>query len=150
MSSKIKQKNKIKLKDTKETIKYCNNCNPKKHLKFNFSFCKQKSEPAQHDAKELIEKLCFLSSDTYNNMMIKYKGNKKVFIELISTDKLDITIPAEFRALYPTETNEKYGIFRIYSAGTPNGTANPRIIGMIKNTIFYIFFIDWKGNMYNH
>lgn len=55
-----------------------------------------------------------------------------------------------FQRVFPSETNEKYAVMRVFPAGTPNGTANPRIIGMIRNTIFYIFFLDWEGTLYEH
>lgn len=148
--NKLKNKSKIKLKDSTENVKYCIGCNPKKYLKFNFSFCKEKGSPSQEGAQHLIKRLSFLSEDTYANSRIKYSGNKQLFIEDVATEKMDIPIPIGFRAIYPTESNEKYSIFRIYPAGTPKGSGNPRIIGMIKNTIFYIFYIDWQGTMYNH
>ena len=141
-----KNKNKIKSTD----FKMCNNCNPKRYLKFNFTYCEEEGKPAQNDSYKLIERMQFLSSEFYSILLCKFQGNKKTFIEEISTDKIDIKIPDKFRIENPAETNEKISIFRIYPAGTPNDTANPRVIGMIRNTIFYIFYIDWKGKMYNH
>ena len=129
---------------------FCSNCNPKKHLKFNFTFTKENGEPANSDSYSFYKKLKFLSEDQYSIMKYKFQGNKTNFIEQIPINMINKQIPNEFRELYPAQTNEKYDVFRIYSAGTPPGTANPRIIGMIKNTIFYIFFIDWKGNLYSH
>ena len=141
-------RNKAKIRDN--NFKICNNCNPKKYLKFNFSFCKEIGEPAQKDTYFLLKRLLFLSEELYTVMIYKYQGNKKTFIEDIATNKIKINIPDKFRENNPIETNEKFSIFRIYSSGVPKGTANPRIIGMIKNTIFYIFYIDWKGTMYEH
>lgn len=153
MGSKLKEKTKLKIR-REESIRYCNNCNPKKYLKFNFSFLSENGDSATKDAITLVERLTFLSEEPYLQMMYKYQGDKKKFIEDIPVTKIHIKgnkgIPPKFREIYPTETNEKYSIFRIYPAGKPNGTANPRIIGMIKNTIFYVFYIDWKGNMYSH
>ena len=132
--------------------KFCNSCNPQKHLKFNFTFTKELGTPCKEDSYKLLERLQFLSSEMYKVMLYKYQGDKKIFIEDIPIEKMrwNKTIPEAFRELHPTETNEKYNIFRIYPAGTPKDTANPRIIGMIKNTIFYIFYIDWKGTSYDH
>ena len=143
-------KNKSKIKIQENVTKYCNQCNPKQYLKFNFSFCNENGKPAREDISSLFKKLKFLSKDRYKTMMITYQGDKKKFIESISTNNLKLNIPIEFRQIYPTETNEKYSIFRIYPAGIPKGTANPRVIGIIKNTIFYVFYIDWKGDMYSH
>lgn len=132
----------------------CTGCNPKKYLKFNFSFAIEVGEPAVNDALQLWKRIQFLSSEMYDIMIFKYQGNKKTFIEEIPVKEMKWTthkeIPKEFRDFYPPTTNEKFAIFRIYPAGTPKGTANPRIIGMIKNTIFYVFFIDWEGNLYKH
>ena len=136
----------------KTSPKICTFCNPQKFLKFNFSFVKENGAPSPEDAIQLLDRLQFLSSEMYKVMIIKYQGNKRNFIEEIPVKDLKLKggIPQKFREIYPTETNEKYSIFRIYPAGTPSGTANPRIIGMIKNTIFYVFYIDWIGNLYKH
>ncbi len=133
-------------------VKICNYCNPQKFLKFNFTFAKENGNPSSKDAIKLLERLQFLSSKMYAVMIIEYQGDKKNFIEEIPIKKLNLKggIPREFRDIHPAETNEKYAIFRLYPAGSPPGTANPRIIGMIKNTIFYIFYIDWKGTLYKH
>lgn len=143
-----RQKNKSKIKNN--DFKICNNCNPKRYLKFNFTYCKEKGKPAQEDSYNLIKRMQFLSSELYNILLYKYSGNKKTFIEEISIDKINIKIPEKFREENPIQTNEKISIFRIFPSGKPKGTANPRIIGMIKNTIFYVFYIDWTGDLYKH
>lgn len=143
---------KDKIKINSPIKKICTSCNPKKFLKFNFSFLKEYGQPRQEDILKLFERLQFLSSEMYNVMVFKYQGDKKNFIEDIPVNKIDIKkeIPSEFRDSYPAKTNEKYSIFRVYPAGKPKSSANPRIIGMIKNTIFYIFYIDWDGDLYSH
>lgn len=140
--------NKTKIKGN--DFKICDNCNPKKYLIFNFAFCKEVGEPAQKDSYALFKKIIFLSSELYKSMIYKYQGNKKIFLEDIATNKIKIKIPDNFRENNPVETNEKFSIFRLYSAGVPKGSANPRVIGMIRNTIFYVFYIDWQGKMYDH
>lgn len=140
-----------KIKPVEKNIqKPCDNCNPKKHLKFNFTFMKENGSPAQQDGIKLVNRLKEISSDIYEIMLYQYQGNKKSFIENIPIALLNKQIPTGFRDLYPPQTNEQFAVFRIYPAGVPSGSANPRVIGMIKNTIFYIFFIDWKGNLYKH
>lgn len=141
---------KKKLQNLNNNERICSNCNPKKHLKFNFTFAKENGNPATSDSYNLLQRMQFLCNEQYSMMRYKYVGNKASFIEQIPTNVINRQIPNEFRELYPVQTNEKYDVFRIYPAGTPAGSANPRIIGMIKNTIFYIFFIDWKGDLYNH
>lgn len=132
--------------------KLCNLCNPQKYLKFNFTFTKENGVPSQKDVSQLLIRLKFLSSEMYRIMIFRYQGDKQSFIEDIPVKELNIRkdIPNGFREIFPAMTNEKYSIFRLYPSGTPNGTANPRVIGMIKNTIFYIFYIDWKGELYKH
>lgn len=139
-----------KLQTLNSVEQICSNCNPKKHLKFNFTFAKENGKPASSDSYNFLQKMQFLCSEQYLIMKYKYAGNKASFIEQIPTNIVNKQIPNEFRELYPAQTNEKYDVFRIYSAGTPSGSANPRIIGMIRNTIFYVFFIDWKGDLYSH
>ena len=145
----VKQTKKIKPIE-KNSQKPCDNCNPKKHLKFNFTFMKENGNPAQQDGIKLINRFKEISSEIYEIMLYKYQGNKQSFIENIPLTTIKKQIPEEFRELYPYQTNEHYSVFRIYPAGVPPGSANPRVIGMIKNTIFYIFFIDWKGDLYKH
>jgi len=41
----------------------------------------------------------------------------------------------------------KYSIFRLYKK---NNSTPGRIIGKLVNKVFYIFYIDVKGNLYNH
>lgn len=130
MASKtIAKKTKVK---SNNDFKICNNCNPKKYLKFNFSFYKENGTPAKEDAYRFIQRLNFLSSEIYQIMIYKFQGKKQQFIEDISIEKININIPSQFREIYPIQTNEKISIFRIYPSGSPNGSANPRIIGMIK------------------
>ena len=70
--------------------------------------------------------------------------------EPIPISEIKKEIPTKFREIFPTETNEHYEVLRVFPSGTPNGVANPRLIGMIKNTIFYIFYVDWEGILYKH
>lgn len=144
-------KKNFKINDSAKNFVPCIMCNPKKYLKFSFAYIqKEKSEPKQQDILKLWERFKWLSSDTFTNMIFQYSSDKKKWFEPIPIDKLDLKIPADFREEFPTETNEKFSILRIFPAGTPPGTANPRIIGMIKHTVFYIFYLDWKGDLYDH
>lgn len=131
----------------------CTHCNPKKYLKFNFSFIAYESDcPNENDKIKLYERIKYCCSEPYFSLQIKHSGDKKAFFETVDVKKISIKkqIPPAFREFFPVETNEKYDILRVYSSGTPNGTANPRLIGMIKNTVFYVFFIDWEGKIYSH
>lgn len=144
---------KIVKNESKVTV--CNNCNPKVYLNFNFAYIDYEDDcPNPNDIIKLYERMKFCSTEPYLTLKYKYSGNKQVFFETIPTNKIKWKhkkeIPKKFREQFPIETNEKFDILRVYPAGTPTGTSNPRIIGMIKNHIFYIFFIDWKGILYNH
>ena len=83
-------------------------------------------------------------------MIYEYGRDKQKWFEKVSINSIRKRIPSDFRELFPSETNEKYDVLRVYPSGVPNGTANPRIIGMIKHSVFYIFFLDWDGKLYNH
>ena len=92
----------------------CTGCNPKKYLKFNFSFATEVGEPAVSDALHLWKKIKFLSSEMYDIMIFRYQGNKRTFIEEIPVKDMKWTthkeIPKEFRDFYPPTTNEKFAI----------------------------------------
>ncbi len=143
---------KTKILDEPKNIRPCINCNPKKYLTFNFSYITYENPktPLSEDVVNFFERMRSLSNDTFYNNMYKYQGNKANWFENININQIKKDIPTEFRKDFPTETNEKYSVLRIYPAGRPNGSANPRIIGMIKHNIFYVFFLDWKGELYKH
>lgn len=139
--------NKFDKQDVNE-VKICSNCNPKRYLKFNFSFISfEKGSFDSNDVSKLFGKMRALSSRPYASMIFDYQGDKKSFIENIPISQIRKQVPSEFRRIFPAETNEKYSVFRVYNAGGPR---NSRIIGMIKNTIFYVFFLDWDGKLYEH
>ena len=45
------------------------------------------------------------------------------------------------------EFDGKYSIFRLYKGNEPTPG---RVIGKLVNKVFYIFYIDVKGILYNH
>ena len=138
-------------KDSVKNIILCTFCNPKKYLKFCFSFISYENDCSNEaDKIKFFERLLWLSKSPFEEMMFTYKGDKNKWFETIPLNEIRKDIPKEFRDIFPSETNEKYYVFRVYPAGIPNGTANPRIIGMIKHSVFYIFYLDWKGKLYNH
>lgn len=144
--------NGIKILDSNSQVKYCNNCNPKKYLTFNFSYISREKnvKPLNQDIIKLWERIRWMSSETIYNMVHNYGTDKSKWFESIPINQIRRNIPDKFREDFPTETNEKYSVMRVYPSGVPKGSANPRIIGMLKHNIFYIFFLDWKGELYNH
>lgn len=142
---------KILVSDSAKNIIPCTYCNPKKYLKFCFSFLSYESECSnEFDKIKLLERMRWLSQSPITEMTFKFGRDKDKWFETLPFNEIKKEIPREFRENFPSETNEGYDVFRVYPAGTPNGTANPRIIGMIKHSIFYVFFLDWKGELYNH
>ncbi len=143
---------KVTIVESNGQIKYCNNCNPKKYLTFNFSYISHEKpkDPNSQDVIKLWERMRWMSSGTIFDMSHNYKTDKLRWFEQIPVNQIDKQIPVKFREDFPTETNEKYSVMRVYPAGTPPGSANPRIIGMLKHNIFYVFFLDWKGELYDH
>lgn len=141
-----------KIVDNNVKPNFCIKCNPKKYLTFNFSYISYESSrgPAHQDIVKLWERMKWMSSDTVYAMVHNYGSDKARWFEDINITQIRKSVPSKFRDDFPTETNEKYSVMRVYSAGTPSGTANPRIIGMIKHTTFYVFFLDWEGKLYNH
>lgn len=142
----------FKLVDSSNQVKYCNNCNPKKYLTFNFSYInfEKPSQAKPQDIIKLWERMKWMSSDTIFNMVHKFGSDKSKWFESFQIKELRKQIPEKFREDFPTETNEKYSVMRVYPSGVPAGSANPRIIGMLKYNIFYVFFLDWEGKLYSH
>lgn len=146
-----KNRNRISVSDSAKNIIPCTYCNPKKYLKFCFSFLTYETDcPNEKDKVKLLERLQWLSKEPFNEMMFKFGKDKDKWFEFLPFNSVRKEIPQSFRDNFPSETNETYSVFRVYPYGSPNGTANPRIIGMIKHSVFYIFFLDWKGELYKH
>lgn len=142
---------KITVSDSAKNIPQCIYCNPKKYLKFCFSFVNYDNNCSnEYDKVKLLERMRWLSQEPITEMIFKFGKDKDKWFEKIPFDSIKMKIPSEFRRNFPSETNEEYSVLRVYPAGSPNGTANPRIIGMIKHSVFYIFFLDWKGELYKH
>lgn len=139
-----------KIKKPQEKI--CSHCNPKTYLKFNFSFITQETgEPTDKDIKKFFEKMKMMSSEPYMTLVAKFLGRKNSFIEVVSYNELSWTsgkkeIPSEYLKYFPLETNEKLYIFRV----SVESRRPARIIGIIKNTIFYVLYLDWNGELYKH
>ena len=146
-----KKNNKIVVSDSAKSIIPCTYCNPIKYLKFCFSFLSYENNCSNDKDKiKFLERLEWLSKEPINEMMYKFGKDKDKWFEQLPFNKIRKGVPQEFRNNFPSETNEGYSVFRVYPSGSPNGTANPRIIGMIKHSVFYVFFLDWKGELYKH
>lgn len=71
-----KNKSKTTSKDINE-IKICSSCNPKRYLKFNFSFINYESDSFDvNDVAKLFEKIRFLCSEPYASTILNIKAIK--------------------------------------------------------------------------
>ena len=131
---------KIKKRETK-LIKPCTGCFSPKYLKFNFSFITF-DESNKEDREQLIKRLIEISSEPY--LVVSSWGKE------IGFENVKVNIKKEISKNFEDGNRKfdgKYTIMRLY---TNNNPTPGRIIGKLINQIFYIFYIDPKGNLYNH
>lgn len=142
---------KIKINDSAKDFKPCSLCNPKKYIKFNFSFISYESKNVNNnDIIKFYERMRELSLETFDMMIFKFGRDKSKWFETLPLNTIRKDIPEKFKEIFPSNTYTMYYVMRVYPSGIPNGSANPRIIGMLKDTIFYIFYLDWDGKLYKH
>ncbi len=134
----VKQRNLI-------SSKLCNNCFMPTHLKFNFSFITYEKNFTNEYQIQFLKRIRELSSKSYLEVS---SWGKEIGLEFL---KLDINkkISQDFfkGTSHRNFDDKKYAIFRLY---TNNNPIVARIIGKLINNVFYIFFIDIGGNLYNH
>lgn len=133
---------KVKQSSKKINISNCTNCFKSKHIVFNFAYITYNEFFEKEEKATLIDRIRELSSVNYLEMMSwdRYKG--------IEEEKLKIRkeIPLGFINDIE-EFDGKYSIFRLYKGNEPTPG---RVIGKLVNKVFYIFYIDVKGILYNH
>ena len=134
----IKPINNTKTKITKT----CTNCFQPQYFKFNFSFINYEEELENRDKIQLYERLKQISSEPY---LIVSGWEKNIGFENVKVDIKKQINPKFFEG--NRHFDGKYTILRLYPNNNPT---KGRIIGKMINKIFYIFFIDAKGNLYNH
>ena len=90
----------------------------------------------------LMERLMELSSVNYLELMRwdKYKGFEEERV------KINKQLPDKFCEEI-TKFDGKYSIMRLYKNNVPTPG---RVIGKLINKVFYVFYIDTKGELYNH
>ncbi len=136
-----------KLKKVKDTIvKPCTNCFSPTHMIFNYSFISYGLDDlTQEEKAALYDRIIDLSSQEY---LAISQRRKNTGLELIDKNQINKQIPKGFldgnthRAF-----SGKYSVFRLYPNNNPT---KGRIIGVFIKNIFYIFFIDPKGILYDH
>lgn len=132
-----------KIKQEKIKIsKSCTNCFKSKHIVFNFAYITYSEGFNDYAKQTLVERILELSSVNYLELMQwgRYKGFEE---ERITINK---EIPSKFNEEIK-EFDGKYSIMRLYKNNIPTPG---RIIGKIVNKVFYIFYIDAKGELYSH
>lgn len=122
-------------------VKPCTNCFSPKYIKFNFSFITfDKSD--KNDRTQLIERLIEISSEPY--LVVSNWGRERGF------ENVKVNISKSIDPKFNDGNRKfdgKYTIMRLY---TNNNPTPGRIIGKLINQIFYIFYIDPKGELYKH
>ena len=133
--AKIQQRN-------KKIEKICTNCFRANHVIFNFAYITYEEDFNDEEKKVFIDRLREVSSVNYLEMMTwgKYKGFEDIRV------KINKKIPSKFTEEIQ-EFDGKYTVMRLYKNNEPTPG---RIIGKMINKVFYIFFIDVKGTLYDH
>ena len=135
MSKKIKKQN-VRIE------KICTHCFQPQYFKFNFSFINYEEELEDADKIQLYDRLKQISSEPY---IIVSNWNKNIGFENVKVNIKKEINPDFFDG--NRNFDGKFTILRLY----PNNNPTPgRIIGKLINKVFYIFFIDTKGRLYNH
>lgn len=145
--SKKKLLNDMRVKNNNKIAKVCTNCFEPIYLKFNFSYIVYDDNFSKEHQLKFLNRIRDLSSATYNVILNR---DKKVSFEFPDMDEIHINkeIPKDFQDRFDKKRyNNKWAIMRIYPNNNP---INARVIGVMINKIFYIFFIDIGGNLYKH
>lgn len=131
-----------KIKKTKLKDKIENTVFEPTHIKFNFSFITYYENFENEHKIQFVNRLFDLSKESY---LVVSGWSKEIGFENVP---LDIK-----KEIHPNFTNNnrkldgKYTVIRLY---TNNNPLPSRIIGKMINKIFYVFFIDIKGDLYDH
>ena len=131
--SKIKGKS-AKIKMT------CTNCFKTNNIVFNFAYITYSDNFDEYAKQTFTERLMEISSVNYLELMRwdRYKGFEEERL------RISKEIPSAFTEEI-TQFDGKYSIMRLYKNNNPTPG---RIIGKLVNKIFYIFYIDTKGELY--
>lgn len=139
MSKKIKQK---KNKREENNQKLCSNCFKSQHIVFSFAYLSYTKDMTDKDIQAIWKRFRELSNIPYMELRDwdKVKGFEKVPL------KISKMIPIKFEEEIQ-KFDGLYNVMRIYK----NNNLTPgRIIGKLVNKVFYMFYIDSKGELYKH
>lgn len=112
------------------------------HIKFNFSFITYCDNFDDEHKVQFVNRLFDISKESY---LVVSGWAKEIGFE---------NVPLNIKKqIHPNFTNKnrkfdgKYTVIRLYTNNNPYPS---RIIGKMINKIFYVFFIDIKGDLYKH
>jgi len=135
------------IKKNNKIPKMCTNCFNPIYLKFNFSYISYEENFKDEYKLQLFQRIRELSDVPYTVILNR---PRKISFEFEDKDKLNIKkeIPNKFQERYnEKEYNNKLAIMRLYNNNNP---ILARVIGVIIKNVFYIFFIDIGGKLYEH
>ena len=133
---------KIKKHTNKIKSSLCTNCFKSNHIVFNFAYISYCDNFGKEEKSVFVDRIQEVSSVTYLELLTwdKYKG--------IEEERLKINKEIPMRFEKDIEVFDgKYTIMRLYKNNEPTPG---RIIGKAVNRVFYIFYIDSRGKLYNH
>ena len=136
----------MKIKSQGKISKACTNCFDPVFIKFNFAYIVFQDNFNDSHKLAFLKRMFEMSDIAYNALVNR---DKKISFEFIDRNVLKINkkIPSEFINRFDEKRFNKWAIMRIYPNNNP---IVARVIGVIINKIFYIFYIDIGGNLYNH
>lgn len=135
------------IKKNTKIPKACTNCFNPIYLKFNFSYLVYNENFEERYKLQFFDRMMELSQVPYTVLLNRPKN---ISLEFENKDMLNIKkeIPHKFTERFDSKDyNNKLAILRLY---TNNNPIVGRIIGVIIKNIFYIFFIDIGGSLYEH
>lgn len=131
-----------KIKKTKLKEKIENTTFAPTHIKFNFSFITYCKDFEKEHKIQFVNRLFDLSKESY---LVVSSWSKEIGFE-----NVPLNIKKEIHQNFSNQYRKfdgKYTVIRLY---TNNNPLPSRIIGKMINKIFYVFFIDIKGDLYEH
>lgn len=132
------------LKPQKKIQKPCTNCFTPQYLKFNLSYITYDENLEDKYKVQLWNRMRELSAEPLITILNR---DKKIGLEFEEI-KINKEIPRKFQERFDAkEYNNKFAIMRLYPNNNP---ILARLIGVMIKNVFYIFFIDIGGNLYNH
>lgn len=134
------------IKNKGKISKICTKCFDPVFIKFNFAYIVYQDNFDDNHKLAFFRRMQDLSSVAYNVLMNR---DKRTSFEFIDRNEIGINkqIPGPFKDRFDEKLYNKWAIMRIYPNNNP---IVARVIGVIINKVFYIFFIDIGGNLYTH